>query len=102
VYPAVVLVASGAPSFPTRDDCVRPATEDAEIEAVFGRFESEWEAREVRDRALGVGFPGTEMTRDPCGRMKVFLSDIPTLEVGRAFADQARAAGFEVTLARAG
>jgi hypothetical protein len=102
VYPAAVLVANGAPSFPTRDDCVRPATEGRPIEAVFGRFESEWKARELRDRALAVGFPGTEAMRDACGRMKVFLPGIPTLEVGREFVDQAREAGFEVTLAQAG
>lgn len=100
-YP-LVSVAGGAPGFPSRDDCVRPARSDGDIEAVFGYRESELEARALRDRALAVGFVGTESERDACGRARVFLRGIPTLEVGREFVEQARAAGFEVTLEQAG
>lgn len=98
----VVLAVDGAPAFPSRGECVRPATSDGEIEAVFGYRESELEARELRDQALAVGFVGTEVERDACGRARVYLRGIPTLEVGREFAEQARAAGFEVTLEQAG
>jgi hypothetical protein len=100
-YPALVL-ATGAPSFPTRDDCVRPATVDGDIDAVFGYFESEREAVELRDRALATGFMGTGIAWTGCGRVRVAVGGIPTLEVGREFAEQARAAGFEVTLEQAG
>lgn len=100
-YPVAVL-AGGAPTFPSRDDCARPAVEGAEIEAVFGRFDGEEEAVEVRDRALETGFTGVETQRDGCGRVKVVLHEIPSLEVGREFAEQARAAGFDVTLEQAG
>lgn len=99
---ALVALAGGTPAFPSRDDCVRPAVEEGEIEAVFGRFESEWKAVELRDQALAVGFVGTETIRDACGRMKVVLPGIPSLAVGREFAEQARTAGFEVTLEQAG
>jgi hypothetical protein len=100
-YPLVVL-ASGSPSFPSRDDCVRPAAGEGEVEAVFGRLDSEREAVELRDRALAVGFQGTEVVRDACGRVKVVLTGIPTLAVGRDFAEQARSVGFEVTLEQPG
>jgi hypothetical protein len=97
VYPAFVL-ATGSPSFPTRDECVQPATQDGDIDAVFGYFDSEPEAAEMRDRALGVGFQGAELQWNGCGRIRVAVGGIPTLEVGRAFVEQAAGAGFEVTL----
>jgi hypothetical protein len=100
VYPVVTL-ARGMPSFPTRDDCVRPATADGDIDAVFGYFDSESEAREMRDRALAVGFQGTELEMNGCGRVRVAVGGIPTLEVGREFVEQARSVGFEVSLERA-
>jgi hypothetical protein len=99
-YPLAVL-AGGAPRFPSRDDCVQPATRDGDIEAVFGRVESEREASALRDRALQVGFQGTSYERDACGRVKVFVPGIPTLAVGQEFAEQARTVGFEVTLEQA-
>ena len=101
VYPLAVL-AGGSPPFPARDDCVRQAVDGAEIEAVFGRFATEREADELQARALAVGFPGTEVIRDACGLAKVYLPGIPTLEVGHEFVEEARSAGFDVTLERAG
>jgi hypothetical protein len=100
VYPISVL-ASGAPRFPSRAECVRPALQDGDIEAVFGYFESEQEASIVRARALAVGFEGTELQWNGCGRVRVAVGGIPTLEVGRAFVEQARSVGFEVTLVQA-
>ena len=100
-YPLAVL-AGGAPSFPSRDDCARPAVEGAEVEAVFGRFDSVEEATKLRDRALEVGFSGVEIERDACGRVKVVQPDIPSLEVGNDFAEQARSVGLDVTLEQAG
>jgi hypothetical protein len=100
VYPAYVL-ASGLPPFPSRDDCVAPATSDGDIDAVFGYFDSEREAAVARDRALAAGFAGTELEWNGCGRIRVAVGGIPTLAVGAEFAEQARGAGFEVTLEQA-
>jgi hypothetical protein len=97
VYPLVTLT-TGGPAFPTRDACIQAATPEGEVDAVFGYFDSELEAAKLRDRALGVGFDGTELAWNGCGRVRVALSGLPTLEVGREFAEQARAAGFAVTL----
>jgi hypothetical protein len=55
----------------------------------------------VRDKALAVGFQGTEIQANACGVVQVSVGGIPTLEVGRAFAEQARSVGFEVTLVQA-
>jgi hypothetical protein len=100
VYPLVTL-AGGLPTFPTRNDCVHPATTDGDIDAVFGYFDSESEARLVLDRALEVGFQGTELEMNGCGRVRVAVGGIPTLEVGREFVEQARSVGFEVSLEQA-
>ncbi len=100
VYPLAVLVTGGA-SFPTRDECVRPATADGEIDAVFGYFDTELEAAPVLQRALDVGFQGTDMTWNGCGRVRVAVGGIPTLEVGQEFVEQARTVDFEVTLEQA-
>jgi hypothetical protein len=99
-YPVATL-AHGAPSFPTRDVCVHPATVDGDIDAVFGYFDTESEAAAVRDRALEVGFSGTEMAWNGCGRLRVAVGGISTLAVGKAFAEEARKVGFDVTLEQA-
>jgi len=99
-YPVGTL-ARGAPSFPTHDECVRPAIADGEIDAVFGYFDSRSEAATVRDHALQVGFAGTEISLNPCGRVRVAVRGIPTLAVGHAFVEEAREVGFDVTLEQA-
>ena len=100
VYPIVIL-ATGNPSFPARDDCVHPAMTDGDIDAVFGYFDTEREAAEMRDRALEVGFVGTELVWNGCGRLRVAVSGIPTLAVGREFVEESRSVGLEVTLEQA-
>jgi hypothetical protein len=100
-YPVATL-ARGAPVFPTRDDCVRPATADGDIDAVFGYFDDARDAAATRDRALEVGFDGTEVGWNACGRLRVFVAGIPTLAVGHDFVGEARKVGFDVTLEQAG
>ena len=100
-YP-LAEVAGGTPRFPSRDECVRPAVEDGDIDAVFGYFDSERDARAVRDRALAAGFMGTEIQWNGCGRLRVAVGGIPTLKVGRDLAEEAGSVGFEVTLEQAG
>ena len=100
-YPVAVL-AGGAPSFPSADDCARPARAGVEIEAVFGRFDTIAEAEELRDRAHAAGLTGVEIGRDGCGRVKVVQGDIPSIEVGEEFAEEAASVDLEVTLEQAG
>ena len=99
-YPVATL-AGGEPTFPTRSECVRPATTDGDIDAVFGYFDSESEAAAVRDHALEVGFTGTEMEWNACGLLRVAVGGIPTLAVGREFVEEAQGVGFDVALEQA-
>jgi hypothetical protein len=98
VYPVVTLATGGDPPFPTRDDCVREATADGEVDAVFGYFPSEVEAGAARDRALEVGFAGTEAVWNGCGRVRVAVGPFPSREIGQDFAEQAQGVGLRVTL----
>lgn len=54
-YPLVVL-AGGAPRFPSRDDCVVLATRDGEIELVFGYFDSVVQASADLARVRRMGY----------------------------------------------
>ena len=98
-YPVTTL-AHGEPGFPTRNACVRPATPWS-VDAVSGYFDTESEAAWVRNDALEVGFTGTDMEWDACGRLRVAVGGIPTLAVGHEFVEEARRVGFEVTLEQA-
>jgi hypothetical protein len=97
-YPLAVLAFAGAPNFPSREDCVLEPTGEGEYQVVFGYRESELEALELRDQALAVGFEGTEISRDGCGRVRVAVDDIPTREVGEEVIRQARTVGLDPTL----
>ena len=81
VYPLVSL-ADGAPRFPSRADCVRAPAEGHPIDLVYGRFDSPVEAAALLDRVLHVGFTGTEVLPDNCGRWRVVLSEIPSIAIG--------------------
>jgi hypothetical protein len=87
-FPLAVLAFAGAPDFPSRDDCVLAPTGEGEYQVVFGY------------RALAVGFLGTEFARNSCGRVKVFVDDVPSVAVGEEVIRQARTVGLEPTLER--
>ena len=99
-YPHAVLAFAGTPDFPSRADCVLAPTGDGEYQVVFGYSDSELEARELRDRVLAVGFQGAEVARNACGRVKVFVDDVPSREVGDEVIREARTVGLEPTLER--
>jgi hypothetical protein len=100
VYPLVVL-AGGAPRFPSRHDCVHPAKSDDNIEAVFGHFSTTAAAEAVRQRAAHSGFKNLQLEADGCGLFKVTLRGIPSLAVGRDFLAEADKVGFHPALEQA-
>lgn len=100
-YPIAVL-SSGAPRFPTRAECVRPAKADGDLEVVFGRFESAADASALLERVLHVGFRGSQVEPDGCGLLKVDVHGIPTLKVGGEVVDEARSVGLPATVERVG
>ena len=94
-YP-LLAVADGAPRFPTRAECVQPATGDApDLDVVYGRFDDLVPAESLLADLTRVGFVGAELEVDPCGRWEVFYDGIETFVQGKALAEQVRAAGFE-------
>ncbi len=97
-YP--VAAAAGGVTFPSRDDCARVATSDAdgELELVFGRLDSPIEAAALRDRVVAVGFVGTEVEPDGCGRWKVTNDGIDSFAQGQGTIEEARRAGFDPRL----
>jgi hypothetical protein len=99
-YPLSVL-ARGTPHFPSREECVHPATEDGDIAAVFGYFDSEHDADVMRDRALSAGFKGPRprrrlWPRPGCGRWD------PVSRRGASTRGEAQSVGLHVTLEQAG
>ncbi len=101
-YPLIVLGFGGAPDFPSRDDCVLAPRGEGDYQVVFGYRESELEALELRDRALAVGFQGAEISRNACGRVRVFVDDVPSREVGEEVIREARTVGLDPTLEQEG
>ena len=94
-YP-VAAVAGGAPRFPTRDECSRPATTDApDLEVVYGRFDDPRAADDLLAKLNAIGFIGAEIEFDACARWKVSYDAIESLEQGEALAAQVRDAGFD-------
>ena len=101
-YPAAVLAFSGAPRFPSRDDCAALASplEDGSFLAVYARRETLRDALETRDRLLTMGFTGAEARSDGCGRWEVANPSVVTVDQARGHAEDARRAGFELRLER--
>jgi len=96
-YPVGVL-SSGSPRFPTRAECIHPAQEGVQLEAVFGRFDLRSDADARLRRVLGAGFKGTKIEADGCGRLKVDVAGIPSLAVGNDLLAEARKVGIRATL----
>ena len=97
IYPLAVL-AGGTPHFPTRQECVHPATNDGNIEAVFARFTTVTAAESLKRRATQAGFQNVQVEGDGCGLFKVTLHGIPTLAIGRDFVHEAERVGLHPQL----
>lgn len=101
-YPLATLT-GGWPRFPTRSECVRVATADAdELEVVYGHFDSPVSAEKLLAELTRMGFVGTELRPDNCGRWKVAYDAIATLAEGRALVAEAHRAGFDAHVERGG
>jgi 4-amino-4-deoxy-L-arabinose transferase-like glycosyltransferase len=90
----------GAPPFPSRAECERKPNAGEPVRVVFGYARSYAEASVLRERALGAGFETTEVARDGCGRLRVFVEKVPSVAAGEQLVAEARAAGLEPTLER--
>jgi hypothetical protein len=94
-YPLALVASGGAPSFPSAVfQCAPPAVEGQKVDVVFGRFDTLRESIALRDRALSVGFQGTEAVPDDCGRVVVRIHGIKSIKVGKEI--QAEAATVDL------
>jgi hypothetical protein len=105
-YPASMLVGysglrlpGGAPPFPTRDECVQPAAPGERVRVVLGYEDSYPAAKALRDRAGDAGLPST-VARDGCGRLRVYVDDVPAIESAGGIVESARALDLNATLER--
>ena len=96
-YPLVTL-AGGSPRFPSRQECVRPAVEGQRVDVVFGRFDDPESAVDLRDHVLAVGFSGTEALADGCGRWRVVLESVPSIEIAHEVQKEAETVDLTPTL----
>jgi hypothetical protein len=97
-YPLIVAV--DGVRFPSEADCVRiaRATDDAELDLVFGRRETPTEAERLLDRVRGVGYVDAEVRSDGCGRWQVLYEGIDSYAQGLESRAEARGAGLEAEL----
>lgn len=99
VYPLIAF-AGGSPRFPSPSECVRPAVEGQPVDVVYGRFDDPVSAERFKDQVVAVGFVGTEVIADGCGRWKVVYEGIPELSVATELQAEARTVDLAPTLER--
>jgi hypothetical protein len=100
LYPLFAL-AGGAPSFPSVQDCVHEATDEAPLMLVYGYFDSVVRATELQARLRGLGYEHAEVQDDGgCGRVRVVVRGYPTLDGARDAAAEAGRVGLSPTLER--
>jgi hypothetical protein len=95
-YPLALVANGGAPRFPSRFAACEPApVEGQKVDVVFGRFATLRESLALRDKALSVGFSGTESVPDGCGRIDVRIHGIESIKVGKEIQAEAATVGLK-------
>jgi hypothetical protein len=105
VYPASMLAGyssfrlpGGAPPFPSREECILRPVQGEPVRVVVGYADSYGRASVLREKAGAGALAPVEVRRDGCGRLRVFVDDVPTVARGKELAATALAAGLEPTL----
>ena len=103
-HPASILVGysgSGLPAgWPNFPSCVVSPSAEAEMRVVVGYADTHGEARSLRNRALRVGLDDAVVAQDGCGRLRVYVDDVRTMDAADALVAEARAAGMQPTIER--
>lgn len=107
LYPASMAVGyssfrlpGGSPPFPSRTECERSPSMGESVRLVFGYERSYPEANMLRDQARRAGFEQTDVGRDGCGRLRVYIENVPSVAAGQELVARARVSGLESTLER--
>jgi hypothetical protein len=88
----------GLPRLPGTADCISAPAPGEPVRIVVGYADSYPEANAMRERALRAGLSGTEVAHDGCGRLRVFVDDLPTVGSSQALMAEAQAASLEPSL----
>lgn len=96
-YP-LLTIAGGAPRFPSTEECVHAPVEGMPVNVVFARLDDLTETRRVHEYVLSVGFAGTELLGDGCGRWIVVLENVPSAEIGKEVQREAGTVDLRPTL----
>jgi hypothetical protein len=103
-HPVSALVGysgSGLPggwlSFPGTGGCDAAPVDGAKARLVVGYADSYPEANALRDRARAAGLDDVEANQDGCGRLRVYVDDLPPVAAQRILAE-AQATGLGPTL----
>jgi hypothetical protein len=99
-YPLVVL-ARRSPRFPSREECIVEPVPGEPVDLVWGRFDDPVTSADFAAQVVSVGFEGTESLGDGCGRWKVVLEDVPSIEVAREVQEEAATVDLAPTIERA-
>jgi hypothetical protein len=97
---AVVLVAALAAAA-TLAGCATPEVR-THNEAVFGHFATRAAAVAYAKRAKAIGFQGIKIEDDGCGDFEVEIDGADTAKDRGSFADEAAAAGYQITFEQRG
>jgi hypothetical protein len=88
----------GGPRWPGVADCVTAPAPGRSVRVVVGYAESYPEANAMRERAVSAGLAGTQVARDGCGRLRVFVDDVASVAASQALVADARAARLDATV----
>lgn len=88
----------GWPSFPGTAGCAAAPLADANVRVVVGYADSYQEAIAMRERARVAGLDDTEASQDGCGRLRVYVDDVPTTAAAQTLLTKAQAGGLTPTV----
>ncbi len=84
----------GWPGFPGTSGCVVAPVADADVRVVVGYADSYPEAMALRERARAAGLLDAEASQDGCGRLRVYVDDLPSAAASGPWSIGAREAGL--------
>jgi hypothetical protein len=88
----------GWPGFPGAAGCAAAPVADANVRVVVGYADSYQEAIAMRERARVAGLGDAEASQDGCGRLRVYVDDVPTMAAAQTLLAEAQAAGLSPTV----
>jgi hypothetical protein len=90
----------GWPRFPGSAGCDAAPVAGANVRLVVGYADSYPEATAMSERARVAGLADVEASQDGCGRLRVYVDDLPTIAAAQELMVDAQAAGLRPTVER--